>query len=161
MANKNKLVPKNPNEVVIPVGKANLITTQEEVDEALKTASHIFKQTDEEDEMEMSDLAKEVGAEVEVDADGNETIRTKGEQTKKLLDMIVDADALEDTEELVALTDEEVAALPHAKFGRDEYGRALNKNGTPRKGRADKGTKRGAYGPRTPKVEEPVTVEAE
>ena len=137
MANKkDKLVPKNPNEVVIPIGKANLVTTQEEIDEALKTASHIFRQTDEEDEtMEESNLTEELQTSLEA----NETP--------------VETETGEATEELVELSADELAALPHAKFGRDKYGRALNKDKTPRKGRADKGTKRGAYGPRTPKVE--------
>ena len=154
MADKDKLVPRTPNEVVVPIGKANLVTTQEEVDEALETASHIFREQNEEQEMEISELAKAVGAEVELDSEGNEVIRTKGEQTQKVLDLIDPSD-----EELVELTPEEVAALPKAKFGRDNYGRALNKNGTPRKARNDKGVVRGKYGPRKPKAD-PVETES-
>lgn len=148
MANKDKLVPRNPNEVVVPVGKASLITTQEEIDEALKTASHIFREQNEEKNMDMNDLAKELHAEIETDSDGNEVIKVQGEASEKFLDMVED-----NTEELVELTEDELKVLPKAKFGRDKYGRTLNKNGTPRKARNDKGVVRGKYGPRGPKVD--------
>ena len=138
MADKDKLVPRNPNEIVVPVGKANLITTKEEIDEALKAASHIFRDQNKEQEMKENTLNEELETSLEV------TNETSDEP---------DATGTSDDEELVELTKDEQAALPAAKFGRDKYGRALNKNGTVRKARNDKGVVRGAYGPRTPKVE--------
>ena len=138
MADKDKLVPRSPNEVVVPVGRANLVTTQEEIDEALKTASHIFKQNNEEEEvMQENNLNEELQTSLEID----ET---------EVSEVTVETN---DNLELVELSDDELAALPYAKFGRDSYGRALNKNGTPRKARNDKGQVRGAYGPRTSKTE--------
>jgi hypothetical protein len=141
VAKEDKLVPRNPNEVVVPVGKANLLTTKEEIDEALKTASHIFRDQNEEKKMEENTLNEELETSLEVT---NETpAETPAETTE---------------ETLVELSADELAALPNAKYGRDKYGRALNKNGTPRKARNDKGVKRGAYGPRTPKVNTETTV---
>ena len=52
MTDKDKLVPRTPNEVVVPIGKANLVTTQEKIDEALETASHIFCEQNKEKLME-------------------------------------------------------------------------------------------------------------
>lgn len=139
MANNDELVPKNPNEVVVPIGQANLITTQEEVDKALKTASHIFRKQEEAIAMEHNDLNTQLETSLNVDSEGDAAT----------------VDTLEIPEtELVELTSEELAALPAAKFGRDNFGRALNKGGTPRKKRNDKGVKRGAYGPRTPKSQD-------
>lgn len=128
MADKNNLVPMNPNEVVVPIGKANLITTQEEVDKALEIASHIFREQNEEQPMENSNLNQELETSLEVTSE-----------------------PITSEQELVELSSEELAVLPTAKFGRDNFGRALNKNGTIRKARNDKGVIRGAYGPRTPK----------
>jgi hypothetical protein len=122
---------------VVPVGKANLITTKEEIDQALETASHIFRQQNEEKEMEENTLNEELETSLEV------TNETPSEATE---------------ENLVELPADELAAMPKAKYGRDKYGRALNKDGTPRKARNDKGVKRGAYGPRTPKVNTETTV---
>ena len=129
MEDNNKLVPKNQFEIVVPVGKANLITTREEIDEALEIASRIFSTINEETEMELNDLATELDVEVETDANGNEFITTPDNNT----------------EVLVKLNEEELASLPHTRYGRDVYGRTLNKDGTVRKGRTDKGRKRGTY----------------
>lgn len=134
MASDNQYVPRDPNEVVVPVGKANLVTTKEEADEALEIAGRIFR---EQGESEMEEITT---VEQQVDDDAEAHAAT--------------ADALETVEpELKKLTQEELDALPKSKFGRDEYGRSLNKDGTPRKGRADKGTARGKYNPRKSKSE--------
>ena len=132
MADKDRLTPRTPNEVVIPIGKANLVTTKEEADKHLEIAGRIFREQNEEKPMEETDLNKELETSLEAPENTGEVGETN-------------------EEELVKLTDEERAALPFAKFGRDEYGRALNKNGTPRKARNDKGVVRGKYGPRKPK----------
>jgi len=131
------LVPKRPNEVVIPVGKAKLITTKEKADEALEIAGRIFR--------EEGNKAME---ELEIAAAG----------VDRPIGNVATTDAVEITQEeiriepcLVELSEAELEALPNAKYGRDAYGRALNKNGTPRKARNDKGIERGKYGPRKPK----------
>jgi len=128
MADKDKLVPRTPNEVVVPIGKANLVTTREKCDEALEAAGNIFREQNEEKPMEETNLNEELETQLEAPSETNE-------------------------EELVELSAEELAALPNAKFGRDKYGRALNKDKSPRKARNDKGVARGKYGPRKPKNE--------
>jgi hypothetical protein len=130
MADQDKLVPRTPNEVVVPIGKANLVTTQEEIDQALETASHIFRKQNKEKVMEETNL----NTELETSLENSENFENDTNE-----------------EALVELSAEELADLPAAKFGRDNFGRALNKNGTPRKARNDKGVERGKYGPRTQK----------
>lgn len=152
MANENKLAPRNPNEVVVPVGKANLVTTQEEIDEALETASHIFRQDNEEKAVDSKPLDEELEGSLNVDKDVPE---------RSVDPSPSDGDGAVADEELVELSEEELAKLNKArpaKFGRDKYGRALNKDKTPRKARNDKGVVRGKYGPRTPKVDAGVTL---
>jgi len=139
MASKDKLVPRNPNEVVVPVGKAKLVTTPEEIDNALKAAGNIFRKKNDDDEEKNMDNENVLNEELETSLDVN-------------AEADPDATGTSDDVELVELSADELAALPHAKFGRDKYGRALNKDKTPRKARNDKGIKRGAYGPRKPKA---------
>ena len=133
MANENKLVPKNPNEVVVPIGNAKLVTTIEEVDKALEIAGRIFREQNEEKNMDNTELTQNIVVDTMADVQPVEA------ETSESVD----------SEELTTLTDMELAELPPSKFGRDAYGRALNRNGTPRKSRNDKGVKRGAYGPRS------------
>jgi len=109
----NKLVPKNLSEIVIPIGKASLITTQEKIDEALEIAGHIFQKQNEGKIMNHT-LTSEA---VTVTVDDNDEV----------------------TEILVKLSQAELDALPSSKYGRDSYGRTLNKDGTPRKARNDRG----------------------
>jgi hypothetical protein len=137
MANENKLVPKNPNEIVVPVGKANLVTTKEEVDEALEIAARIFR---EEGEQEM-----------EVKLETPTEVADKSEDDATIQDLVNVVEGAIEEPDLIVLTQKELDVLPKSKFGRDKYGRSLNKNGTPRKGRSDKGSERGTYSPRTKK----------
>lgn len=141
MSEENSWVPNDPNEVVVPVGRAKLLTTKEEIDDALETASHIFSHK-EDDTMENNEMNQELEISLNVDnseaTENNETTTETNETTG---------------EELVELSADELAALPSARYGRDKYGRALNKDGTPRKVRNDKGKARGKYGPRKPKTD--------
>lgn len=126
-------VPENPNEVVIPIGQAKLVTTKEECDEALETAGRIFREKEDQDMTVLDELeraAKRFNAEEELSNAEKEVAKIEKEEGLKVL------------------SDKELAALKPSRYGRDKYGRSLNKDGTPRKGRADKGMERGEYKPR-------------
>jgi hypothetical protein len=147
MASDKKLVPRTPNEVVVPVGKANLVTTKEAADDALEIAGRIFQQDNEEKKVDKEPLNEQ------------EPVRVAEEAADSPGDVDSSTDETVEAESLVELTPDELKALPKSKFGRDKYGRALNKGGKPRKARNDKGKKRNPYGPRKPKSEvEPANV---
>ena len=84
MADKDKLVPRTPNEVVVPIGKANLVTTQEEIDEALETASHIFREQNEEKPMEDTNLNQELETSLEAPENTGEVGETNEEELVEL-----------------------------------------------------------------------------
>lgn len=130
MGKKESIVPQTRQELVVPVGRVKVKAKPEEIEQAKRAAEKILNNY-------------EV---IFTDVDTGEELARKAPNEKTMKEEV---EALSTTEEaseeeaLVELSEEAVAALPAAKYGRDKYGRSLNKDGTPRKARNDKGNKRG------------------
>ena len=126
MSNQKDLIPKSRRELVVPVGKVKIIASDKSIDEALRAADKILNNYD-----------------VTVVDKNDKVIAHKPPYRGETMSEVV-KEIAKDSDKLKKLTKAEIDKLPHAKYGRDEYGRSLTKTGQPRRRRSDIGHKRGA-----------------
>lgn len=147
-----KITPKSLDEIVVPVGKASITVEPEEVDAALEAAKDVVPGF----QVELKDKEGKVLQEEvipEKPKDSPDESPEEGKQGMEEIEICAAVDMAKEEKDIVEesvptlkkLSQEELDALPLTKYGRDEYGRTLNKDGSVRKGRADRGKKRGSY----------------